>query len=72
MNGKILVPEWLKRENPICAGFCEMINEALQNRPYLSLAEFAEQIDMANKESTYKRLQEVVTRQIEDILRGLK
>ena len=63
MNGAITIPKWLKEETPVIAGFCEMINEALQNRPNLSLAEFAKQIDEANVKESYKRLQAVIAAQ---------
>jgi hypothetical protein len=72
MSGKILIPEWLKKENPICAGFCEMINEALQNRPNMSLAEFAEQLHEENVSESYRRLQAVVNKQLEDIHSRMK
>ena len=53
---RIVIPQWLKREQPVCAGFCEMINDTLQNTPDISLAEFAEQLSEANIEESYKRI----------------
>lgn len=52
----ITIHNWIKRERPIVAEFCELINSALQNKPNMSLAEFAVQLDEANKETTYARL----------------
>ena len=53
---RIVIPQWLKREQPVCAGFCEMINDTLQTNPDISLAEFAEQLSAANIEESYKRI----------------
>ncbi len=55
---KITIPDWLKSKNPVTAEFCEIINEALKNRPNMSLAEFAEQIDKVHKERALQRLQD--------------
>ena len=65
MMGKtqIVIPQWLKREQPICAGFCEMINETLMDSPDMSLAEFAAQLSATNIEESYKRLQAVEKKQ---------
>ena len=64
---RIVIPQWLKREQPICAGFCEMINETLQDTPNISLAEFAEQLSATNIEESYKRLQAAEKKQFGDI-----
>ncbi len=65
---KISIPEWLKREKPINAGFCELINETLLNSPNMSLAEFAEQLHKVNVEATYRRIQEAERQQFEEII----
>ncbi len=61
--GKIMIPQWLREARPMTAGFCDMINEALEKRPNLSLAEFAEQLDAVNKENTLKLIQAAERRQ---------
>ena len=71
MNGQITISKWLKEENPVIAGFCQMINDALKDRPNLSLAEFAEQIDKVNKEYDLKRLQAIEKAQLEEIFKKI-
>lgn len=66
---RISIPGWLKRESPICAGFCEMINETLKNHPNMSLAEFANGLDEVNKEETYKRIQRAEKKQFGEVER---
>ena len=50
------IPNWMKKDAPMCAEFCELINAALENNPNMSLAAFAEQLSQANVEKTYERL----------------
>ena len=60
---KIVIPLWLKRESPITAGFCGLINDALENSPNMSLAQFAEQLSVANVEESIKRIQRAENKQ---------
>lgn len=57
MITKIVIPNWLRKERPVTAGFCEMINEALASNPRMSLEEFAQAISEANVSDTIKRLE---------------
>ena len=52
----ITVTELMRRETPFTAAICDLINETLKNRPNITLADFARQIDEANKERAKKRL----------------
>ena len=60
---KIVIPEWLRREIPPTAGFCELINFALEGNPNMSLAAFAEQLSKSNVEQSFKRIQRAEKRQ---------
>ena len=61
---QIKIYEWQRKETPLCAGFCEMVNEALRDNPNMSLAEFAEELDAANKRATFERLIKAERRQL--------
>lgn len=67
MNGKIIIPVWLEEGNPQSAKWCEVINDALQKRPNMSLAQFAEGIDRTVKETSLKRVQEAEKRQFDGV-----
>lgn len=56
MSGMVKIPTWMKKDAPMCAEFCEIINLALSQNPNMSLAAFAEQLSQANVEKTYERL----------------
>lgn len=60
----IKIPAWIKKDAPMCAGFCELINAALDSNPNMSLAAFAEQLSQANVEKTYERLLKAEKQQI--------
>lgn len=59
----IQVTELMRKENPITSGVCDLINEKLKICPNMSLADFAKQIDEANKERAKKRLLEAERKQ---------
>ena len=63
----ITITERLKKTNPITAEFCQIINEVLKNRPNMSLAEFAEQLDEAQKEGELRRVSCIVGEQLREI-----
>ena len=56
---QIVIPRWLKEENPMTAGFCELINETLKKCPKMSLEEFAGEISKANVEDSFRRIQRI-------------
>ena len=60
---KIVIPEWLKRESPTTASFCELINVVLENNPNMPLAAFAEQLSESNVEQSFERIQRAEKRQ---------
>ena len=64
MSGMVKIPAWMKRDAPMCAEFCEIINLALESNPNMSLAEFAEQINQANVEKAYEILIKAEAQQI--------
>ncbi len=53
----IVVYEWMREETPLAVKFCELINEALQMNPNMSLAQFATVLDGVNKETALERVQ---------------
>lgn len=61
---QIVIPAWMKEENPMTAGFCELINETLKNSPNMTLEEFAREIDKANYIEAYNRLVRVEKAQL--------
>ncbi|MBQ9728210.1 MAG: hypothetical protein IJV85_01295 [Clostridia bacterium] len=64
---KIVVTNWNKEQHPICSEFCELINDALERRPDMSLAEFAEILNEANQYAMREMLYEVEKRQLKEI-----
>ena len=52
----IVVYEWMRKETPFAAQFCELVNEALRMNPDMSLAEFASVLDGVNKENALERV----------------
>lgn len=60
---KIVIPKWLREESPVCAGFCEVINAALEENEKMSLLEFAEALSEANKEKSLERLERAERKQ---------
>ena len=64
MKQYISVLQWQKERAPITAGFCEMINDALNSNPSMSLAEFAELLDEENKRASVERLERIEREQI--------
>lgn len=67
MKDKILIPEWLKKEVPVYAEFCAVINEELKGNPNLSLAEFAERINNLTIEIAYNRIKAAVNAQFNTV-----
>jgi hypothetical protein len=61
----IRIPEWYRQENPKLAGMCDIINEALEMNPNMSLADFAKVLDANHVEQSYQRIQEAVRKQFE-------
>ena len=59
MRQYISVLQWQKEKTPITAEFCEMINEALNNNPSMTLREFAELLDEENKRASVERLERI-------------
>lgn len=64
---KIVIPQWLRDESPICADFCELINYALEEKPNMSLQEFAEDLNNSNLELSYERIQQAEARQFSGV-----
>lgn len=62
---KIEVPNWMKKEEPVSAYVCELINAALVFDPKMTLQTFAETLDAANKQWSYERIREIVMSQFE-------
>ena len=60
---KIVIPQWLRDESPMCAGFCDVINAALEENPEMSLAEFAANLSQANIEDSLMRLKKAEQKQ---------
>lgn len=63
---KIVIPYWMRQESPICAGFCDVINEALEENPEMSLAEFAANLSQVNIEGSLERLEKAEKQQFGD------
>ncbi len=60
---KIMIPDWMRKERPMTASFCDFINLTLKDNPKITLAELAMELDRANKEDTYKRIVEAQRKQ---------
>lgn len=60
---KIVIPKWLRTESPICAGFCDLVNAALEEKPNLTLADFAQSLSETNMEMSMERIQKVERKQ---------
>lgn len=63
METKIVIPNWLRKESPITAGFCELINSALIDNPKMSLADFAQNLSEVNVENTIERMKKAEEKQ---------
>ena len=63
---KIVIPKWLREENPICAGFCDIVNSALEANPNMSLAEFASELSKVNVEGSMERLERAERKQFSE------
>ena len=61
----ITVYAWMKEETPLAANFCELVNDALQMNPNMSLAQFASVLDGANKENALARVRAAEQQQFE-------
>lgn len=59
----IVIPQWYREENPKLAGMCDIINDALEANPNMSLLEFAKVLNQNHVEQSYKRLQMIVSKQ---------
>ena len=68
---RIVIPQWFKQATPICAGFCEMINDILQGRPDIKLSEFASILNDVMMEKSYNRLVAVEREQFKEIMENL-
>ena len=60
---QILVPDWMRREEPIKAAVCDLINADLAGCPKRTLEEFARLLDLNNKQASYIRLREGIRKQ---------
>lgn len=60
---QILVPDWLRREDPVRATFCDFINADLAGCPQRTLEDLARLLDLNNKKASYIRLRETVRKQ---------
>lgn len=58
----IKITERMREESPYTAMFCEIINEELSYNPQMSLADFAEWINEAEKEYAERRVKERLER----------
>lgn len=63
MENFIIIPSWIKEEKPTIAKFCELINNALEQNPNMSLAQFAQVISKINIEKTIQRVQRAEEKQ---------
>lgn len=63
MEKRIEIPNWMKKEAPVSAYVCDLINAALAFKSDMTLAEFAQTLDMANKQWSYERIMEAVKMQ---------
>ena len=70
-QGRIIIPQWFKQATPICASFCEMINDTLRNTPDMSLSEFASILNDVMMEKSYNRLVAVEREQFKEIMENL-
>lgn len=61
---QISVPDWMRREEPLKAAVCDLINADLAGCPQRTLEEFARLLNRQNVASSYERLQEAVRNQI--------
>ena len=61
---QINVPDWMRREEPVKAALCDLINADLAGCPHRTLEEFARLLNSSNIESTYQRIQEAVREQL--------
>ena len=59
----ISISEEFKLKNPNVAEFCGIINQALEENPDMTLAEFAGVIESVHREERYKRLDAVIKKQ---------
>jgi hypothetical protein len=60
----VLIPHFLKKENPMLAEVLGLINDELRENPGMKLAEFAEKIDEVMIGAASKRLHKVVEKQL--------
>ena len=59
----ISISEEFKRAQPQVAEFCGIINQALEERPDMTLAEFAKIIESVHREMRYERIVEAERKQ---------
>ena len=64
---RIIIPNFLRRETPILAGVCDMINVALEENPNMSLEEFAKELSAVNQEKARERLEKAIERQFRGV-----
>ena len=67
MKNAIRIPAHMRRTQPHCAEFCDVINEALRESPQMTLAEFAWFIDEANVEGERQRLRRIIQKQLGEL-----
>ena len=63
---KIVIPNWLKKEEPATAGFCDLVNFALDGNPTMTLEEFAQLLSKTNVERTIKRMERSEEKQFKE------
>lgn len=66
MATKIVIPNWMKREEPSKADFCDLVNYALEGNPTMTLEEFAQLISQRNVERTIERMERVEEKQFKE------
>lgn len=63
---KIVIPNWLKKEEPVSAGFCDLVNFALDGNPTMTLEEFAQLLSETNVKRTIKRMERSEEKQFKE------
>ena len=68
---RIFIPQWFEQTNPICAGFCEMINDTLRNAPDMSLSKFASLLNEVMVVKAERQLVAIEQEQLKEIMENL-
>lgn len=67
MKNAIRIPAHMRRTQPHCAEFCDIVNDALRESPGMTLWEFARLIDEANVEGERQRLHRIIQKQLGEL-----